>query len=85
MAQLIGGVDSAKAGAQRQFCKCGGRIFLPGCAVEQIWNRRKRFGHNSILSRSEVRDHHGGTRGVCYTTRFMAAAAVTVTSKRAPH
>ena len=52
MPPLIGGVDSAKAGAQRQFHESRSTFFFPGCAIQKIRDGRELFGHDAILSRS---------------------------------
>src|SRR5258708_6570153 len=43
---LVGGVDGAKAGADREFDESGGAVFLPGSAVEKL-----RVGHRGIVPR----------------------------------
>jgi hypothetical protein len=59
MAALIGGIDGAKTGAQRQLDECWGSFFLPGSAVEKTGKGRGlRRGHGAILARAVMMCRH---------------------------
>jgi hypothetical protein len=56
VAALVGGVDGAETGADREFGESCGAVFFPGCTVEKIREGHRGYCPMKTLNHRELRE-----------------------------